>query len=124
MFNIASEETYEDGQMIFEEGHSGDWVYVVLSGQVEISKTVGSNKVVIQRLDPEEVFGELGFLGNTTRMASARAVGKTVIGVVDRLFLDKEFNRLSADFREILEVVVNRLRKTVELACRLSTKKG
>ena len=37
MFTIASEETYPDGKMIFQEGSSGDWVYVILSGSVEIS---------------------------------------------------------------------------------------
>jgi len=120
VFSIASEETYENGQMIFQEGSSGDWVYVVLSGQVEISKTVGGKKVVVQRLNPEGVFGELGFLGNTTRAATARAIGETVVGLVDRAFLDQEYNRLSSDFRELLAVVVNRLRKTVELACKLS----
>jgi len=41
MYHIASEETYKDGQVILEEGSSGDWVYVVLSGSVEISKTIG-----------------------------------------------------------------------------------
>ena len=45
MFNIASEETYQDGQVIIKEGTTGDWVYVVLSGSVEISKTVeGKNQ--------------------------------------------------------------------------------
>ena len=123
MINIASEETYEDGQIIFQEGSSGDWIYVVQSGQVEISKTVIEKKVVVQMVNPEGVFGELGFLGNATRVATARAIGKTVVGVVDRAFLDQEYNRLSSDFREILEVVVDRLRKTVDLACRLSAHK-
>ena len=39
-FNIALEETYEDGEIIFKEGNSGDWVYVVLSGAIEFSKVV------------------------------------------------------------------------------------
>ena len=28
--NITLEETYEDDQVIFEEGSSGNWVYVVI----------------------------------------------------------------------------------------------
>jgi len=48
MFNLASEDTYEDGQIIFKEGSSGDWVYLVISGTVEISKMVGGKKVVVE----------------------------------------------------------------------------
>ncbi|MCK4486381.1 MAG: cyclic nucleotide-binding domain-containing protein, partial [Desulfobacterales bacterium] len=62
MFDIASEETYQDGQIIIKEGSTGDWVYVILSGTVEISRTVGAKKFVIELLKPEEVFGELAFL--------------------------------------------------------------
>ena len=55
MFNIASEETYQDGQIIIKEGTSGDWVYVILSGTVEISKTVRGKEFVIELLQPNEV---------------------------------------------------------------------
>ena len=40
--NIAIDETYHDGQIIFEEGSSGDWVYIIQSGSVEISKMVNN----------------------------------------------------------------------------------
>jgi len=123
MIHIASEEIYRDGETIFEEGSSGDWVYVVLSGAVEISKVVGDKKVVIRTLRPEEIFGELGFLGNVKRTATARAAGETTVGVIDQETIAREFNKLSSDFREILQAVVGRLTETLELACRLKTRK-
>ncbi len=43
-YNIAHEETYHDGDIIFEEGKSGDWVYIVLSGSVEVYKTISGSK--------------------------------------------------------------------------------
>jgi CRP-like cAMP-binding protein len=67
---IASEETYENGQIIFEEGSSGDWVYVILSGSVEISKIDKDKKVVVEVLQKEEIFGELSFLGGIKRSAT------------------------------------------------------
>lgn len=92
MKNIASEETYDDGQVIFEENTAGDWVYVVLSGSVEIFKMVGEKRVVIEGLKPGEVFGELGFIAGINRTASAWAIGETKVGIVDREYLDREFN--------------------------------
>lgn len=123
MYQIASEETYKDGQVILEEGSSGDWVYVVLSGSVEISKTIGGRKFIITALEPGEVFGELGYLGAMKRTATARAIGETTVGVIDRTFLDQEFNKLSGPFRSILVAVVKRFRNLIDRACEFSSRK-
>lgn len=114
MHPIASEETFSDGQLIFKEASPGDWVYVILSGAVEITKEVEGRKVVIVILKEGEVFGELGFLGGIKRTAAARAVGATTLGVIDRAFLDSEFNKLSAEFRSILMAVVLRFREMID----------
>ena len=63
MYPIAKNETYTDGQIIFKEGSSGNWIYVVLSGSVEIPKTIGAKKSIISILEPDEVFGQLSYLG-------------------------------------------------------------
>jgi len=128
MYNIASEESYEDGQTIFTEGSFGDWVYVVLSGKVEISKEVGGKKNVIEVLEPGAVFGELCFLGQSVlegikRTATARAVGQATIGVVDRAFLDNEFNKLSSDFRTIILTLVTRFIQMLDQTSEVSQHK-
>lgn len=114
MHPIVSEENYSDGQLIFREGSPGDWVYAILSGSVEITKEVEGRKVVIETLKEGEVFGELGFLGGINRTAAARAIGETVLGVIDRSFLDNEFNKLTAEFRSILKAVVVRFKKMID----------
>jgi len=123
MFPIASEETYKDGQVIFREGTSGDWVYVILGGNVEISRTIGETRYIITVLEPGEVFGELGYLGDIKRTANARALGDTTLGIIDRGFLDREFNLLSSSFREILVAVVNRFKSLTERTCGFSGRK-
>lgn len=121
-YQIASEETYKDGQTIIEEGSSGDWVYVVLSGSVEISKTIGGRKFIITALEQGEVFGELGYLGAIKRTATAKAIGETTIGVIDRSFLDQEFNKLSGPFRGILVATVKRFRNLIDRTCEFSSR--
>ena len=122
MYNIASEETYKDGEIILEEGSSGDWVYVILTGSVEISRMVGEKKFVIGVLQPGEVFGELGFFGGIRRTATSRAIGETTVGIIDRATLDSEFNKLSADFRSILAAVVNRFENSINRVCEFSVR--
>ncbi len=123
MFNIASEETYQDGQVIIKEGTTGDWVYVVLSGAVEISKTVDGKKFVISLLQPQEVFGELAFIGSITRTATARAISETTVGIMDRAFLDHEYNKLNSEFRAILVTLVERFEKMIDRTSKFSSRK-
>ena len=120
--NLAIEETYQDGQIVFKEGSSGDWIYMIISGSVEISKQVGDETKIIEVLGPGEVFGELVFIGGFTRTATARAVGMTTVGIIDRDFLDSEFNKLSSQFRTILIAITHRFRKMLDRASDYSTR--
>ncbi len=112
----VSEESYKDGEIILEEGRHGDWVYVIESGEVELSKMVGDKKVVIEILKSGDVFGELSFITKSTRTATCRARGATVIGLLDRSFLDDEYNKLSENFQKILTNLALRLEKTTAVA--------
>ncbi|MFC1812917.1 cyclic nucleotide-binding domain-containing protein [Thermodesulfobacteriota bacterium] len=114
MYQTATEETYQDGEIIVEEGSSGDWIYVIEEGAVEISKMIEGQKKIIGVLKKGEVFGELGFITKEKRAATACAIGETVVGIIDRNYLDQEFNKLSAGFRAILMSLVSRLKKATE----------
>lgn len=116
MYITTAEETYQDGQIIVEEGSHGDWIYVVESGSVEILKKVGDKEVVIETLKEGEVFGELGYIAKVPRIATVKAVGETTVGILDRRFLDAEFNKLSSDFQTILRTLSLRLEKTTRIA--------
>ena len=115
MFQVASYETFQDGQVIFEEGSHGDWIYVVKEGFVEISKCVDGQKFIIETLKEGDIFGEMAYITKTPRTASAIARGETVVGIIDRNFFDQEFNKLSADFQKIITTIAFRLRKTTAL---------
>ena len=124
MFQIATYETFEDGEVIFADGANGDWMYVVESGEVEISKIVGGRKIVIETMKPGDLFGEMAYIDKTPRSATATARGTTEVGIIDRQFFDQEFNKLSADFQQMLKLVAYRLRKTTGKLLELLTETG
>ena len=62
MFDSATKESFKDGQVIFKEGTSGDWIYIILSGSVEISKNVNNKKFIIEVLKEGDLFGGASFL--------------------------------------------------------------
>ena len=123
MLHIASYEKYQDGQIIFKEGDSGDWIYTVESGSVELSKMMGDKKVIIEVLRREgDIFGEMAFIANISRTATARALGPTTVGIIDRTYLDEEFNKLSGSFQGILKSLVLRLKKTTDAIAEVQSK--
>ena len=113
-YNIASEEKFEDGEIILEEGKSGDWVCIILEGSVEVSKTVRGGKFILGKLGRGEIFGELALLGAVKRTATVRAIGETTIGIIDREFLDKELNKMSSDLRTIVVSAAQRFKKVID----------
>ncbi len=63
MYTFASEERYSDGQVIFREESAGNWVYVIFSGAVELSKQINNKKFILETLEEGDLFGELAFIG-------------------------------------------------------------
>ena len=114
MFQIAAYEKYTDGQVIFKEGTHGDWLYVVEEGAVEISRIVDNKKIVIATFKEGDIFGEVAYIAKVERSATAAAVGDTTVGIIDREFFDKEFNKLSGNFQMILRTLALRLKKTTD----------
>lgn len=112
MFLMIRKETYKAGDVIFHEGSHGVAVYVVSSGKVEISKIIQGHRVVVEVFGPGEMFGEMSFIDSSPRSATATALEDTVLDLLDKDFMDREFNQISSDFRVILTNLVRRLRKT------------
>jgi CRP/FNR family cyclic AMP-dependent transcriptional regulator len=57
------------GQRIFSEGQHGDWMYVVVEGEVELLV----NNVLVERLGPGGVLGEMSLIDAAPRSATAVA---------------------------------------------------
>jgi uncharacterized protein (TIGR02266 family) len=107
-------ETYQQGDVILEEGTHGSGVYILSSGKVQISKIVQGKKVVLDILGPGDMFGEMSYLDPAPRSATATALEHTVLDILNKDTLDREFNQISSDFREIISNLIKRLRKTNE----------
>jgi len=115
MHRVASYESFQDGQIIFNEGDQGDRVYLIDSGSVEVSKMISGSKVIVEMLQAKEIFGEMAFISNIPRTATAMAIGKTTLGILDRTYLMEELNRLSDDTQAIIRSMVCRLKKATDV---------
>lgn len=65
---LSHRRVVQPDEVIFLEGQEAGAVYVILSGEVQITLTDSSGKqLVINRMRPGETFGELEMLGNDRR---------------------------------------------------------
>ena len=62
---------FKAGEVLFEEGQPGDFMYVVQSGEIEIRRTVGEGERVLAVLPAGEFFGEMAILNGRPRSATA-----------------------------------------------------
>ena len=65
--------TFQDLQVIFEEGNYGDEMYIVHSGAVKLVKQSPAGEILIATIQPGEFFGEMALVDNAPRSVSAVA---------------------------------------------------
>lgn len=70
------------GEPIFSQGGCGKTAFLIESGEVEISTIKHGRKLVISRLGPGEIFGELALFSDQPRSASATAICDTELAII------------------------------------------
>jgi CRP-like cAMP-binding protein len=75
--------SFEDGEIIFDEGDGGTALYVIQSGQVQISRSGSAGTRVVAKLGPGDFFGEMSVVLGELRTGRAVAVGPTELLELD-----------------------------------------
>ena len=86
-----TEEVWPAGHIVIEEYASGDTLYIIVDGQVQISRTLQNGEQrVIREMGPGEFFGEMALLEDKPRSARVSTVTPTTFLAVTR----QRFNTL------------------------------
>lgn len=102
---------YRTGEPIMQQGESGDCMYVIQSGQVEVTRHDGGRESRLAVLSEGDVFGEMALFEHEKRSATVLALGEARILTVDkRSFLRSVHEDPSLAFR-ILQKMSHRIRE-------------
>ncbi|MFO0709969.1 MAG: cyclic nucleotide-binding domain-containing protein [Sandaracinus sp.] len=89
------------GIVIIREGEPGRGLFILLAGEVDVSKVDGDSKVLLASLKPGDVFGEISLLDDSAATATVTAARTSTV-----LFLERTiFTRLVEAFPAIREYV-------------------
>jgi CRP/FNR family cyclic AMP-dependent transcriptional regulator len=107
---------YKRDETIFEYGDTGNEIFIVLNGRVQIYiENTEGEKLVLGEHERGDVLGELSFLDGGARTATAVAVEDTQALTMDRERLLEFIDKHPHAALDLLTVVGSRLRTTNEL---------
>ncbi len=122
--NVAAlliERRYPKNSVVVEEGLTGDYMYVIRSGRVKVTKASDDGREkIMDFLESGAFFGEMALLDNAPRSASVRTLEPSILAALSR----RDFIgllRKSPDLAlSLIQELTRRLRDTDEQATSVS----
>lgn len=93
---VCRTKEFVSGEYIFKEGEAGNRLYLIVSGDVRISRVVpGSGEEALAVLKPGALFGEMSVFDRSERSTDAISNGGTKVLTISRSDFDLllDFNR-------------------------------
>ena len=112
---VAETVEMDPGAILIREGEAGDAMFVVLAGELAVSKRSGNADIPLAVVGPGEVQGELAVLEGRPRTATVRAVGPASLLRIRREALQDVLGRQPELALALLRTIAGRLRSTESL---------
>ena len=100
------------GDTLIEEGAPGEALFIILSGELEITKRADGHDIVLATRKAGEFLGEMSLLERSPRTASARAIRQTELLEIDAAAFQHLIETNPAIATTILRTIAGRLRST------------
>jgi signal transduction histidine kinase len=102
----------EPGDLIIEEGAPGESMFIVLDGELEVTKRDGNREIVLATRKAGEFLGEMSLLESAPRSASVRAVKRSELLSIGPEAFHSLLLRRPLAATTVLRTVAARLRST------------
>ena len=112
MANQSLGKVYQNGEVIIKQGSSGDCLYVIQKGKVDVIKENGDQEVKLTELGYSEFFGEMGLFEKDVRSCTVRAQGEAVVLTLDKKNFYQTIKKDPFLAFRLLEMMSHRLRQT------------
>ena len=136
VLKITREKKFSKGEIIMQEGEEGDTMYMVVEGEIGVSKSLTmkfgdddyrKTEKVLTRFRPEDhvIFGEMALIGQDNRSASIIAHTDCILLEINRIdfvkLIESRPNLGIKLLMKLSELLINRLRQSSQDIARLTT---
>ena len=112
LYQMAETVSIPAGELVLREGDPGDSLYVVLDGELEVTKRHGRQEVLLAVYKAGQFFGEMALLEQTPRSASVRTLQGSRLLVISQVAFQTLLSCSPSAPLKILHTVTSRLRST------------
>jgi CRP/FNR family cyclic AMP-dependent transcriptional regulator len=106
----AKETQFKPQDVLFEEGDQSRSLYFVKKGVIRIFKRKAEGNIEIDTIRAGQMLGELSFLDNQPRSASAEALTSVEVIEISKSTLDDAMSKLPEWFMALTKTISSRLR--------------
>lgn len=116
--HVVDEEEFFDGEEIIVEGNHGNWVWVILEGTVELSRSTPKGPLKFLQISDGAFIGSISALlsDESVRNVTAQAIGNVQLGMLDSQDMGSEFSRMTPEFRNVVRSLDNRFNEIMNRA--------
>ncbi len=100
------------GDIILQEGERGNNAYLVQSGEVEVYSMAGDREIILGKMGPGQIFGEMALVFDKPRTASVRATEHCNLIVITRNVFNDKLRRSDTTIRAIVNMLTKRIIET------------
>ena len=110
---LAVQRSFQNGEVVFRQGDSGDALYAVVTGKIRISAGAADGReIFLNIMEPGDTFGEIALLDGGARTASATATVASELVSIRREHFHGLLEREPRVALELLRLCGERLRWT------------
>jgi CRP-like cAMP-binding protein len=113
---------YRDGEAIVREGETGDCMYVVQAGQVEVLQGKENKEVRLAVLNEGDFFGEMAIFEHEVRSATVRAIGEVRVLTVEKKNFLRRIQEDPSLAYHIVQTMSHRIRELNTELVRIKTR--
>ncbi len=113
---------YHDGEVIVREGDTGDCMYVIQEGEVEVLHGKENREVRLAVLKEGDFFGEMAIFEHEVRSATVRAIGEVRVLTVEKKNFLRRIHEDPSLAYHIVQTMSHRIRELNSELVRVKTR--
>ena len=115
---------YTKGQVVVKQGETGDCMFAIQSGRLEVLKQDGKGEVRVALLEQGDIFGEMAIFEREVRSATVRALDEARVLTVDKKTFLRRIQEDPSIALNLVRMMSQRIRRLSSEVAQMRTERG